>query len=489
MTIELNNLSLYKLPKSVHVPRYNRANLSAGIIHIGVGNFHRAHQATYMHQLFQMGESLDWAIYGAGIMSSDENMRNNLVNQDWLSTIIELSDNKIEAQVCGSMIGFVDINAPKLIEEMAAPNIRIVSLTITEGGYFINQDSGEFDLSNKDIESDIKSIDTPKTVFGILLSALKLRKDRGVKAFTIMSCDNIPHNGNVTKKAVLGLANAIDRDLAAWISHNVTFPNSMVDCIAPQVSSAQKLRLEQLFDIKDNAPVVCESFRQWVLEDNFANGRPALEKVGVQFVPDVAPYELMKLRVLNGSHAALAYPAGLMGIEFVHEAMQNKLITDYLHRLVIDEVIPSLPEVPGINANNYFEVINQRFSNSEIKDTVERLYQDGQNRLPKFVLPTIIDNIDNSRSISGLSLVIALWCKLLQCAAIKGNGIHLLDSNHQAHFKKAQLANANPDIFMQMTGVFGELSQSSLFTVSFTNHLEKLNTIGVEATLKAYVEH
>lgn len=487
MSIELNNMSFNKLPKGIHIPSYNRAELSAGIMHIGVGNFHRAHQATYMHQLFEMGESLDWAICGAGIMSYDENMRNNLVSQDWLSTIVELSDNRIEAHVCGSMIDFIDIDARKLIEAMAAPSIRIVSLTITEGGYFIDQDTGEFDLLHKDIQFDIKSIDKPKTVFGIIISALKLRKHRGVKAFTIMSCDNIPHNGNVTKKAIIGLANAVDSSLAQWIRHRVTFPNSMVDCIAPQVSNEQKLRLEQLFGIKDKAPVMCESFRQWVLEDDFANGRPALEKVGVQFVPDVAPYELMKLRVLNGGHAALAYPAGLMGIEFVHEAMQNNLITQYLNKLVAEEVIPSLPEVPGIDVIKYFTVINERFSNSEIKDTIERLYQDGQNRLPKFVLPTIIDNVANNRSISGLSLVIALWCKLLQGAAVNDNVIHLTDDKRQAHFKKAHLANASPEIFTQMSDVFGELSQSTLFAVSFSAYLEKLNTIGVEATLKAYI--
>lgn len=487
MSIQLSNLSLNKLQKTVRVPSYDREKLIPGIIHIGVGNFHRAHQAIYMHQLFEMGESLDWAICGAGIMSFDEIMRDKLSEQNWLSTVVELSENKTEAQICGSMVDFIDVNTTKLIEAMTSPNIRIVSLTITEGGYFINQDTGDFDKDDKSIQGDIAYPNHPTTVFGVMLQALKIRRQKGLKAFTVMSCDNIPHNGNVSKKALLGLANEIDQDLAKWVAENVSFPNSMVDCIAPQVSEEQKLRLEKEFGIKDKAPVMCESFRQWVLEDKFTDGRPALEKVGVKFVPDVAPYELMKLRVLNGGHAALAYAAGLMGIKYAHQAMQNTLINQYLTKLITDEVIPSLPEVPGINVTDYFSIIVERFSNPEIKDTIERLYQDGQNRLPKFVLPTIVDNTASNRSIQGLSLVIALWCKLLQQAIRSDSQVNILDNKTLIHFKKAQLAHIEPSEFIKMPEVFGELSQNQAFAVSFEDYLNKLNAIGVEATLKEYV--
>ena len=471
----------------MRVPSYNRETLVPGIIHIGVGNFHRAHQAIYMHQLFEMGESLDWAICGAGIMSFDEIMRDKLSEQNWLSTVVELSENKTEAQICGSMVDFIDVNTTKLIEAMTSPNIRIVSLTITEGGYFINQDTGDFDKDDKSILGDIAHPNHPTTVFGVMLQALKIRRQKGLKAFTVMSCDNIPHNGNVSKKALLGLANEIDQDLAKWVAENVSFPNSMVDCIAPQVSEEQKLRLEKEFGIKDKAPVMCESFRQWVLEDKFTDGRPALEKVGVKFVPDVAPYELMKLRVLNGGHAALAYAAGLMGIKYAHQAMQNTLIKQYLTKLITNEVIPSLPEVPGINVTDYFSIIVERFSNPEIKDTIERLYQDGQNRLPKFVLPTIVDNTASNRSIQGLSLVIALWCKLLQQAIRSDSQVNILDNKTLIHFKKAQLAHIEPSEFIKMPEVFGELSQNQAFAVSFEDYLNKLNAIGVEATLTEYV--
>jgi mannitol 2-dehydrogenase len=261
----------------------------------------------------------------------------------------------------------------------------------------------------------------------------------------------------------------------------------MVDCIAPAVNNEQIQRIEDMFGLHDQAPVVCESFRQWVLEDNFVNGRPALEKVGVQFVDDVAPYELMKLRVLNGGHAALAYPAGLMGIEFVHEAMQNETITRYLEKLIVDEVIPSLPEVAGIDVQDYLKIIKQRFSNPEVKDTIERLYQDGQNRLPKFILPIIVDNIECSRTIKGLSLVIALWCKLCKSAGSPQANINLHDNLAPVLTNKALQANSSHTVFIGMTDVFGGLGSNELFGTLFKQWLNLLDKKGVEATLESYI--
>ena len=489
MTIALRSSSLAELSENVRIPSYDRAQLSTGIIHIGVGNFHRAHQAIYLHKLLELGEAKEWAICGAGIKSYDEIMRNKLAQQDWLTTVVELEEGNIQAQVCGAMIDFVDVDAGKLIAKMAQESVKIVSLTITEGGYFIDPDTGLFDTTNAEIQSDISTPTQPKTVFGMIIQALIKRMQEGVNAFTVMSCDNVPHNGDVTKKAVLGLAKEIDTSLAQWIESHVSFPNSMVDCIAPAVTNEQIKRIEDMFGIQDQAPVVCESFRQWVLEDNFVNGRPALEKVGVQFVDDVAPYELMKLRVLNGGHAALAYPAGLMGIEYVHEAMQNETITQYLEKLITDEAIPSLPEVAGIDAHDYLQIIKQRFSNAEVKDTIERLYQDGQNRLPKFILSTISDNIDASRSINGLSLVIALWCKLCMRANSPEGNINLHDDSASVLTEKALLANSSAEAFIGMTEVFGGLSSNDLFASLFKKWLHKLVNKGVEATLQSYISN
>lgn len=487
MSIKLSDTVLNTLSHQISVPSYNRADLTAGIVHIGVGNFHRAHQAMYLHQLFEQGLAHDWAICGAGIKSFDDVMRNKLAQQNWLSTVVELEEGNIVAHVCGSMIDFVDVDAAKIIQTMTQDNIKIVSLTITEGGYFIDPDNGEFDVEHPEIQADIQAPEAPVTVFGIMIEALKIRRENGSRAFTIMSCDNIPHNGDVTKKAILGLAELIEPGLARWISENVSFPNSMVDCIAPMVSAESIDRIEHLFGVTDNAPVLCESFRQWVLEDNFVNGRPALEEVGVQFVDDVAPYELMKLRVLNGGHAALAYPAGLMGIELVHDAMANQTITAYLEKLMTDEVIPSLPEVQGIDVHDYLAIIKQRFSNPEIKDTIQRLYQDGQNRLPKFILPTICDNLDDARSVNGLSLVIALWCKVCMLAHFNMSGIVLLGDDNQAIIDAALKASDTPETFIGMSQVFGALSQSPELLSRFSFWLAMIHKDGVEPTLQHYI--
>lgn len=488
MTSALSEAALARLGKQIRVPAYDRKMLRAGIMHIGVGNFHRAHQAMYLHKLFNTQSDFEWAICGAGVKSYDANMRDKLASQNWLTTIVELEQNKIEAQICGSMIEFVEVNCDSVLSRMAQADIKIVSLTITEGGYFINQDNGEFDANHPEILADLNNPDSPKSVFGILVEALKRRKEADMGGFTIMSCDNIPHNGKVTKQAVLGVAQAIDAELGMWIESNVSFPNSMVDCIAPTINEQQKQQIYDRFGIRDNAPVLCESFRQWVLEDEFIAGRPALEKVGVQFVENVAPYELMKLRVLNGGHAALAYAAGLMGYDFVHNAMSNSLITRYLKKLMLTEVIPSLPVNEDIDPEAYFDVIQHRFANPEIKDTISRLYQDGQNRLPKFVLPTVFDNLEANLKVSGLSLVIALWCRLLKVSVQKNDDIELLDSGNQALFDAAFVASDKPVSFLGISSIFGDLSQHTGFVKEFSYWLHKIETRGVEQSLELYLK-
>ena len=380
MSIKLNNQTLDTLPSKVEKPHYSRESLSPGIIHIGVGNFHRAHQAMYMHKLFNTGTAHDWAIRGAGIKSYDAAMRDKLKQQDWLTTVVELDDNNLTAQVTASMIDFIENDAATLIAALSESEIRIVSLTITEGGYFMDDKTGAFNLAHPEIQADIANIDSPSTVFGLIIAALKIRRAQEIAPFTVMSCDNIPHNGRVVQRVVNEMANAIDPELALWINTHVTFPNSMVDCITPATSAQERERLTTLFDIEDQAPVFCEPFRQWVLEDNFVNGRPPLEQVGVEFVDDVAPFELMKLRILNGGHAAIAYPAALLNIAFVHDVMADPLISKYLKKLVSEEIIPTLAPVPGVSFDDYFAIIEARFANPEIRDTVPRLCQDASNR-------------------------------------------------------------------------------------------------------------
>ncbi|MEP1386134.1 MAG: mannitol dehydrogenase family protein [Paraglaciecola sp.] len=488
MPVKLNSQTLDTLPNQVNKPKYHRNQLSAGIIHIGVGNFHRAHQAMYLHKLFNTGDALDWAIRGAGTKSYDVIMRDKLKPQDWLTTVVELDAKGLTGEICGSMIDFIENDETSLIAALTQETIRIVSLTITEGGYYMDDKTGGFDLNHPEIQADIKNIDQATTVFGILITALKRRREQDIKAFTIMSCDNIPHNGNVAKRAVLTMADAIDKELAQWIETHVTFPNSMVDCITPATSKVERERLTSLFGIEDQAPVFCEPFRQWVLEDKFTNGRPPLEKVGVEFVADVAPYELIKLRILNGGHAAIAYPAALLGIELVHEVMATPLISKYLQKLVLEEIIPTLVPVPGVDFQEYFSLIETRFSNPEVRDTVPRLCQDASNRLPKFILPIIAANLEMQQDCKGLALVVALWCRLCAAAAEPESEIALDDQQAARLIKQALLAKHDANAFLQMHDIFGTLCDNKIFAKHFGTWLTMLWTQGTAKTITQYMD-
>ncbi len=280
MALHLDNSALGHLPEGVAAPAYDRSALTPGILHVGVGNFHRAHMAVYLDRLFATGASHDWALVGAGVRPGDAAMRERLAAQDWLTTVVELDPEGLSARVTGAMIDFVEVEAEKTVARMASPEIRIVSLTITEGGYYVNARTGGFDAAHADMAADAGTPDAPKSVFGMIIKALRLRRDAGLDPFTVLSCDNLPENGHVAKQTVTGLARLSDPDFADWIEANITFPNSMVDCITPATSDRERAMVSDRFGITDAVPVVCEPFRQWVLEDTFPQGRPALEDGG-----------------------------------------------------------------------------------------------------------------------------------------------------------------------------------------------------------------
>ena len=299
MTIRLSRAALPSFSSQLSVPHYSPQQLKSGIVHIGVGNFHRAHQAVYLDQLFRLGKSLDWALVGTGVKPGDRVMGQTLAQQDYLTTVVEQSAAGYKATITGAMIDFLLPGDPANIERLADPSIRIVSLTVTEGGYFINPATGEFDPDQPVLKQDAANPAKPNTAFGLILAGLRTRLTRGIAPFTVMSCDNLLHNGNVTRNAVVGLAEMQDSKLAAWIEREVAFPNGMVDRITPVTSDRERTILQEEFGIEDGWPVFCENYIQWVLEDRFPLGRPELEAVGVTFVPDVTPYEHMKLRILN----------------------------------------------------------------------------------------------------------------------------------------------------------------------------------------------
>jgi len=486
----LSLANLNALPSSVQRPSYARAALRPGILHIGVGNFHRAHQAVYLDDLFNAGKDLDWAILGAGVRAGDRAMRQALEAQDWLTTVVELEPGANRARVTGAMTGFVPIgdDASAIVDALDDPGLRIVALTITEGGYCIDPATGAFNPDHPDIRHDAQHLDRPRGVFGVLAAALRRRRERGIAPFTVMSCDNIPGNGHVAQDAVAGLAALVDPGLADFVRAEVAFPNSMVDRITPVTTDRERALLAERFGIQDNWPVFCEPFRQWVLEDHFPSGRPTLEEVGVTFTPNVAAYELMKIRILNGGHAAIAYPARLLGIHFVHDAMRDPLIRGFLDRLETEEIIPCVPPVPGVDLRAYYELIANRFANPEIGDTIPRLAFDGSNRQPKFILPSTRDRLKAGAPVTGLALVSALWCRYCAGTDDAGAPLTVEDDNADRLVPAAQRAKDDPAAFLALRDIFGDLADAPPFRTAFATALRGLWRDGTRATLQRYVD-
>ena len=488
MTTALSLSTLAALGGGVSVPNYNRASLSAGIVHFGVGNFHRAHQAVYLDGLFNLGIDHDWAILGAGVLPSDDAIRRKLATQDFLTTVVEQEANVSTARVIAPMVGFIPpADRAALITALADPAIRIVSLTITEGGYYIDPATGAFNPAHPDIAHDVANPENPSTVFGLIVAGLAKRRATGVTPFTVMSCDNVPHNGMMTRKAVAGLAQLVDRALTTWIEDQVTFPSAMVDRITPATTDRERQFLARQFSIADQCPVFCEEFKQWVLEDKFTAGRPALERVGVTFVTDVTPYENMKIRILNGGHAVIAYPAGLLDIHYVHEAMQHPLIRAYLAKVEREEIIPGVSPVPDTDLGEYYRLIERRFVNPKIGDTIRRLCLDGSNRQPKFIVPAIVERLKAGQQVTGLALESALWCRYCFGVSESGKEIPANDPNWERLRATSQAAKERPAAWPEMQDIYGDAGRSANFQDSFSSALQSLWTAGTMATLERYI--
>ncbi|MDB6453188.1 mannitol dehydrogenase family protein [Falsirhodobacter sp. 20TX0035] len=487
--MKLNEANLSSLPADIKVPAYDRSALAPGIVHIGTGNFHRAHMAVYLDDLFGMGLDHDWAILGAGVREGDEKMRLLLAEQDYLSSVTELDPSQTNSRVIGAMPGFVPVdptNAP-LIAAMADPAIRIVSLTVTEGGYFIDPKTNTFSPEHPAIQRDAAHPDTPETAFGAIIAALKARRAAGVQPFTVMCCDNVPHNGRVTRDAVVGLCQLFDADLAQWIKANVAFPNSMVDRITP-ATGPRELKMVRDLGIEDAAPVTCEPFRQWVVEDNFPAGRPQLEKVGVTFTDAVDAYETMKIRILNGGHAIIAYPGGLKDIHFVHEAMEDDQIRAFLDKVETTEILPIVPPVPDTDLNAYKQLILDRCSNPSVADTVRRLCLDGSNRQPKFIVPSIRDVVAKGNDATGLILLSALWCRYCFGTSENGTEIAPNDPNWEKLTLVAAEAKTNPAAWLAMREVYGDLGENAAVAARFDELLRAVWAEGSVAVIRRYLD-
>jgi mannitol 2-dehydrogenase len=455
-------------------PTYPRDEITVGIVHFGVGGFHRAHQAMYVDRLLQQGGAREWGICGIGVLPGDRKMAEVLTEQDGLYTLVlEKPDGTREARIIGSIVDylFAADDREAVIELLAAPTTRIVTLTITEGGY------------------DVESIeDDAGSVFGLVTAALARRRDRGLPSPTIVSCDNIEGNGEVARAAFTAFAERTDPELAEWITANTRFPSSMVDRITPVTTPEVTASVREDFGIEDGWPVVAEPFTSWVLEDTFGDGRPALEEAGVLLVDDVTPYELMKLRLLNASHQALCYFAYLAGYRLVHDAAGDPLFADFLRRYMDLEASPTLKPVPGIDLDDYKRTLLERFANPGVRDTITRLCYGSSDRIPKWLLPVIRENLRTGAPIRLSTAVVASWARYAEGVDEEGEPIDVQDQLADTLVPLARRQRENPTAFIENRSVFGDLVDDERFVTTYVNVLTTLHRDGARATLEALLD-
>lgn len=485
----LSNSTLGDLSGMATLPQYDRADMTPGIVHIGVGNFHRAHLAWYVHRLMQQGVASDWAIIGAGVREHDRMMRQRLLAQDCLTTLIELDpDGGKATEIIGSMIDYLPVEADNaaLVSAMADPRIRIVSMTITEGGYYIDPDTGGLDTAHADICHDAADPARPRTAFGAIVAALRLRREAGTGPFTGLCCDNLQGNGAILRQTVIGLARLSDPDLADWIGSQCSFPNSMVDCIVPATGPIER-QLARTIGVDDAAPVTHENFRQWVIEDDFCAGRPDWDLVGAEFSDSVHQFEARKIRMLNGGHQIIANIGELMGIDTISKVMENPTIHALFGKVQTEEIMPHVPQTKGITAAAYLDMIDKRFANPAIVDTVRRVAFDGSARHVGFLLPSVRDGLAAGVSVTGLALVEALWARM--CAGTREDGsiIEANDPLWDLLTTTAAQARTRPLAWLEMTHIYGDLVGQPRFAKAFEGWLTSLYQAGVEDTVRRYL--
>lgn len=497
-------LSASVLPQlRLPTPGYDRSAVSVGIVHVGVGGFHRAHQAMYLDRLMQQGRAMDWGICGLGVLPGDQRMKEALAAQDYLYTLaVKHPDGSVDARVIGSIVDF--IHAPDdpdaAVERLADPAVRIVSLTITEGGYNFNQATGEFDAAAPDVVHDLaaaaaaargEAAPGPRTVFGFVAEALHRRRERGLPPFTVMSCDNIQGNGDVARRQFTAYASLRDDELAAWMDRNVPFPNSMVDRITPVTAEEDRQRLAQDYGVEDRWPVVCEPFTQWVLEDSFvggASGRPPWGEVGVQLVDEVEPYELMKLRLLNASHQALCYPGYLAGYRYAHEVCSDPAFVKYLRSYMDREATPTLRPVPGIDLEAYKHQLIERFANPAVRDTLARLCAESSDRIPKWLVPVVRENLAAGRPVEVSAAIVASWARYAEGTDEQGGPIAIVDQRKDPVMAAAaRQLSGDPLAFVRDRDLFADLVDHEGFTAPYLRALKSFHERGAKATIESLV--
>ncbi|KIQ10913.1 mannitol dehydrogenase family protein [Rhodococcus sp. MEB064] len=487
--MKLSTATLDQLPSDVDAPSYDRSAITTGIVHVGVGGFHRAHQAMYVDRLLRTDfeSAARWGICGVGVLPGDRRMKDVMDAQDCLYTLaLRHSDGSWDTSVIGSITEylFAPDDPEAVIEKLAHEDTRIVSLTVTEGGYNFSATTGEFDAENPAVRADLEPGSVPTTTFGLVCEALSRRKDRGLAPFTIMSCDNIEGNGHIARSTFTAFAALKDPDLAHWITENAQFPNSMVDRITPVTTPDVVEQLASRYGIDDQWPVAAEPFTQWALEDRFTLGRPRFEDVGVQVVDDVTPYELMKLRLLNASHQALCYVGYLSGYRLVHDVAQDPLFADFLLRYMDEEATPTLQPVPGIDLADYKKTLIERFSNPEIRDTVARLCAESSDRIPKWLVPVIRSNLESGGPVALSAAVVASWARYAEGVDEQGEPIEIVDRLKDTLTPLARRQGEDRTAFVQNRELFGNLVDDGRFVDAYVSALDSLHARGARATVQ-----
>ncbi|MEJ1223913.1 mannitol dehydrogenase family protein [Sediminicola sp. 1XM1-17] len=482
----LNTENIHSLPNTITTSKIDRDKIKTSIAHIGINNFHRAHQAYYIHELIEKHNELNFGICGIDLLESDRKIYNILKDQDGLYTLLIKDPNgKHENKVIGSIVEYFygPENPMAAIERMAQPDIQIISLTVAEDGYHLNEITGEFDMNHPEVEEDTKNKFSPKTVFGYLTQVFNLRKKRGLPGCTVLSCDNIQSNGDTIKSAFFNYVSNTEPDLLPWLKENTTFPNSMVDRITTETRSKDIAKLKNEHATYDQWPVVCESFSNWIIEDNLMFDKSVWEKVGVQFVKSIMPYENMKLRILNAGHSILGIIGTLSGYSTVHEVANDEDCVSFLENFIDIEVAPNIIDTETQDKISYKNQVISRFKNPYITDELSRICKESSSKIPIFILPTISKQLSNKQPIEHAAFAIAAWCKYYDGIDDFGKSYDIKDSISNQLIRTATLSHQNPQLFLERNAMFSDLITYDLFRERFTYYLSELRSRPIKECL------
>ncbi len=486
--MQLRAATVSSATRGTVLPGYDRTAVQPGMVHIGPGNFHRAHQAVYLDSLLASDPAAqEFGLVGVHLLPHDEHLARALARQDRLYTVLQRGEDGTRARIVGSIVDnlWTADGTEPVLRALADPRTRIVSLTITERGYHHDPATGTVDLDDPGLRADRARPGAPVTAFGHLTEALRRRRAAGAGPFTVVSCDNIVGNGDLARTVLLAHAATVDPGLADWIGAEVAFPNTMVDRITPRTSEAEIAAAEALTGLRDEVPVPCEEFIQWVVEDRFAAGRPAWEAVGVQVVDDVAPFELMKLRLLNAGHQAIAHSGALLGHEFAWQACADPTVRGLLEHYLRHEGVPAVGAVPGVDLTEYCATVVRRMANRQMPDTVARLRDQSSTMLSTFVLPVARQLLRDGRDVRAVAAIVACWALVVERGRDEdGRPLELVDVRADELRARAR-DRTDPLALVHGNPLFAGLDDDPRFTGAYAAVLRDLRQNGVRRGLDA----